>query len=75
MVKIHCDRCGDEIKNEYYTIGFYRYDTDPVVYDFATSACCASSYTRDSALQVLNAQKMYCNRCKSEIEKFIFNKE
>lgn len=72
MVKLHCDRCGKEIKNEYYTIGFYRYDTSPVcdTYDYATASC-AASYTRDSALQVLNAQKMYCDKCKNEIEKFI----
>lgn len=77
MVKLHCDRCGEEIKNEYYTISFYQYDANPVcdVYDYATTACCASSYTRDSALQVLNSQKMYCQNCKSKIEKFISSKE
>ena len=73
MVKIHCDRCGGEIKNEYYTINFYQYDANPKgdIYDYATTACCASSYTRDSALQALNSQKMYCKKCKSEIENFI----
>ena len=73
MVKIHCDRCGGEIKNEYYTINLYKYDVNPQgdIYDWATTASCAASYTRDSALQVLNAQKMYCDKCKNEIEKFI----
>lgn len=75
MVKLHCDRCGKEITNEYYTISFYQYDADPKgdMYDWATSASCASSYTRDTALQVLNAQTMYCNKCKCEIEKFMCN--
>ena len=61
MVKIHCDRCGEEIKQEYYTINFYQYDANPKgdTYDWATAASCASSYTRDSALQVLNAQKKF----------------
>lgn len=73
MVKIHCDRCGGEITNKYYTINFYQYDVSPKgdAYDYATVSYCASSYTRDSALQVLNSQKMYCTKCKCEIENFI----
>jgi len=73
MVKLHCDRCEQEIKEKYYTINFYSYDTEPkcdLTCDYA-SASCYSSYTRDSALQVLNSQKIYCEKCKSEIEKFI----
>lgn len=78
MVKLYCNRCGKEIKNEYYTIIFYSYDADPKsdVYDWATACCSSSSsYTRDSALQVLNSQTMYCKKCKCEIENFISNKE
>ena len=72
MVKLHCDRCGAEIKDKYYTIGFSVYETNPKD-DWATTACCATGYSssRDGALSMLNAQKMYCSRCKQDIEKFI----
>lgn len=75
MVKLYCNRCGKEIKKEYYTISFHQYDANPVcdVYDYATACCASSSYTRDSALQVLNSQTMYCHNCKSKIEEFISN--
>ena len=76
MVKLHCDRCQEEIKEKYYTINFWEYDTNPKydTYDCAT-ANCAASYTRESALQVLNSQKMYCKKCRNEIENFICSKE
>lgn len=73
MVKLHCDRCGEEIKDKYYTFNFYVYDVyprDDRVYDCCDSAS-FGSYTRDSALQVLNSQKMYCEKCKNEIDLFI----
>ena len=71
MVKIHCDRCCAEIKDKYYTINFWEYDTNPKYDDCATASACSSSHTRDSALQMLNAQKMYCKKCRNEIENFI----
>ena len=76
MVKIHCDRCGKEIKERYYTVNIYGYDTNPK-YDYYTEAACASSCSnvRDETLRRLNAIKMYCNDCKDEIEAFIYNKE
>ena len=75
MVKLYCNRCGKEIKKEYYTINFYQYDANPVydAYDYATTCCASSPYTRDSALQVLNSQAMYCDNCKVKIEEFISN--
>lgn len=73
MVKLHCDRCEAEIKDKYYTINFWAYDTNPRYNEYDCASACASSYTRESALQVLNAQKMYCSKCKNDIEKFISN--
>lgn len=74
MIKIHCDRCGKEIKNKYYTINFNSYDADPQ-YDYNTT-CYATGYStnsREGVLKMLNSQKMYCEDCKKEIEKFISN--
>ena len=75
MVKIHCDRCGAEIKDKYYTVNIYSYDTNPK-YDYYATAACASSCSnvRDETLRMLNAVKMYCNDCKDEIEAFINNR-
>lgn len=74
MVKLHCDRCGKEIENRYYTINFNSYDTDPKDNDWCTD-CSVSAYSssRDGMLKMLNSQKMYCGHCRSEIEKFINN--
>ena len=44
MVKIHCDKCGAEIKDKYYTINIYEHDTNPK-YDYCTTADCANSYS------------------------------
>lgn len=73
MVKIHCDRCGEEIKDKYYTVNIYEYDTNPqpsmtTVY---ASAICSSA--RDEILRTLNATKMYCQDCRDKIEAFINN--
>jgi len=75
MVKIYCDRCKEELNEKYYTINFYEYDTNPH-YESTTMAyasACSSSETRPGALKMLNSQRMYCKKCKSEIEKFINN--
>ena len=73
MVKIYCDRCKEELDKKYYTINFWEYDTDPhyesVTTAYASSAC--SSETRTGALKMLNSQRMYCKKCKNEIENFI----
>ena len=72
MVKLHCDRCGEQIKDKYYTINIYSYDVDPK-YDCSTIADCAYAYSnsRDGMLRMLNSQKMYCKDCVNKIEKFI----
>lgn len=74
MVKLHCDRCKKEIEDKYYTINFNSYDTNPQ-YAYSTT-CCATGYStnsREGVLKMLNSQKMYCEHCKEEIEKFINN--
>ena len=73
MVKIHCDRCGAEIKDRYYTVNIYGHDANPK-YDYTMDYGCASSTfsnTRDDILKTLNATKMYCEKCRDKIEAFI----
>ena len=72
MVKIHCDRCREEIKDRYYTVNIYGHDTNPK-YDCATVADGAYSNSRESILRTLNATKMYCKNCRDKIEAFINN--
>jgi hypothetical protein len=72
MVKIHCDRCGAEIKDKYYTVNLYSYDTNPK-YDYYATADCACSSSREDILRPLNATKMYCKDCRDKIEAFINN--
>ena len=73
MVKLHCDRCGVEIQHKYYTVNIYGHDTNPqpsVSTAYASAACCSSN-TREDILRTLNATKMYCDKCRLEIEEFI----
>jgi hypothetical protein len=75
MVKIHCDKCGAEIKDKYYTVNIYGHDTNPK-YDYTMDYGCSSSAfsnTRDDILKTLNATKMYCENCRDKIEAFIEN--
>ena len=73
MVKLYCDRCEGEIEKTYHVINFWEYDVNPKYEPLTTYATVASynSETREGALKFLNSRKMYCNKCKSEIEKFI----
>lgn len=77
LVKLLCDRCKQEIEEKYYIVNFYEQELYPKhesACDYAT-ATYYSSHTRESALQILNAKKMYCSKCKNEIEKFIAYEE
>lgn len=72
MVKIHCDKCGKEIKDRYYTINIYGYDTNPQ-FDCYATADCASAYsnTREGMLKMLNNTKMYCKNCVNKVEAYL----
>ncbi len=73
MVKIHCDRCGAEIKDRYYTVNIYGHDTNPK-YDYCTAADCTNSYrnSNEDMLRILNATKMYCRDCKDKVEAYLW---
>ncbi|MDD5980175.1 MAG: hypothetical protein PUC23_03585 [bacterium] len=76
MVCIYCDRCGEEIKNKYYTIHTNEYDINPsYASTVGYSHVDAASYSaREDILKTLNNTKMYCKDCKDKIEAFINNK-
>lgn len=69
MIKIHCDRCGKEIKGTtYYTISIYADDVNPESERTVTYA------TAIQNLQTMfNVKKQYCEDCRDKIEAFINN--
>lgn len=74
MIKMHCDKCGEEIKDKYYTINIYGHDTNPK-YNYATSVDSASacSNSREDMLRILNSTKMYCKDCKDKVEAYLWS--
>lgn len=76
MVKLHCDRCGAEIKGEhYYTIIIGKAELNPK-YEYSISDCAnalsAAAYTPEkSPYEKLSSQVMYCEECKSEVERVL----
>ena len=75
MIKLHCDKCGKEIKDKYYTININEYDVNPK-YDYgAYDGCAVNAYSnsRDGVLKMLNNTRMYCKDCIDKVEKLIYN--
>lgn len=73
MIKIYCDRCEKELKEEYNLINIYKESTNRVVTlsDCANALSNAVYNMREDALKILNSKKMYCDECIEEIKKFI----
>ena len=71
MVKIHCDKCGKEIKDKYYTINIYGHDVDPAPSIDLTGYASTYSNSGESLLRMLNAAPMYCKNCVDSVERFI----
>lgn len=70
MIKMHCDRCGEEIKGTtYYTISIYAEDINPKPY--TTAYITATQNLQINTSIMFNAKKQYCEKCKNEIENFI----
>lgn len=74
MIKMHCDRCGEEIKGvSYYAININKKSHVFVDYPSAITSL-TSSYSANSNANIpINAEKHYCEKCKNEIETFISN--
>lgn len=78
MVKIHCDKCGAEIKEgHYYTIVIGKAELNPK-YEYSISDCASaiSAYNREpekSPFEQLNSQQMYCKDCKDKVESYLWS--
>ena len=71
MVRIYCDRCKSEIKEEhYYTINVGKADLNPK-YELSTVADAMSAYSsvlqEKSPFEKLSSQRMYCKKCADDI--------
>jgi hypothetical protein len=73
MIKMHCDRCGEEIKGTtYYTISIYAEDINPKT-NYTVYADTALQNTNTNMKMLFNAKPQYCKECRDEIEVFINN--
>lgn len=74
MIKMHCDRCGEEIEGtSYYTIDINAMDINPKNGPTVTMSTAIQKLA--NAMSVVNGKPQYCKKCKDDIEKFIYNKE
>ncbi len=75
MIKIHCDRCGKEIKGTtYYTISIHADDINPSL-DYSKSLTTALQNFKTNSSALFKTEKQYCRKCIDKIENFINNKE
>ena len=73
MIKMHCDRCGEEIKETtYYTISIHADDINPKQ-DGTVALATALQNFQTNTLAIFNGKKQYCKKCRDEIEAFINN--
>lgn len=73
MVKIHCDKCENEIKEAYYyTVNICKVELSPQ-YDYYVDCSGSSSavYREKSPYEQLKYQRMYCQDCVDKINKLI----
>ena len=77
MIKLYCNRCGKEIKDKYYTMSFTEHYTNSVnklsnitISGTLTTATVDTyiTYIEPTELEKLNSKKVYCDKCKKEIE-------
>ena len=72
MIKMHCDRCGEEIKETtYYTISIHAGDINPKS-DKTNSLATALQNFHTNTLALFNCERQYCKKCRDEIESFIY---
>ena len=71
MIKMHCDRCGEEINGTtYYTISIYAYDINPKPAETVAYATAIQNFETNT-LAMFNTKPQYCKKCRDEIENFI----
>lgn len=67
MIKRICDRCGKEIKDNYWTISIYEKEDSTI----RVSSAGAANNIRQNMNRLLNKEKEYCKECIEEIGKVI----
>lgn len=71
MIKMCCDRCGEEIKGTtYYTVRIYANDINPKD-DYSVTTATAIQNSSANLMALWNAEKQYCKQCRDVIETFI----
>lgn len=70
MVKLYCDKCGKEITDKYYTVCFAEHyiRAKTAIENLSDSISTISTYIKPTAFEELNSHKMYCSKCKVELE-------
>lgn len=71
MIKRICDKCGKEIKGNYWIIEFYEKEDDMM----RVSATGAMNNLRQNTDRMLNRENEYCKECIEEIKILINNVE
>ena len=75
MIQNICDRCKANIDGTtYYTIFIYGHDTQPSK-DNRVSVETAAQNMGENMRKIMLPEKIYCYKCKTQIESFINNKE
>lgn len=75
MIKVHCDRCGEEIEGmTYYTVSIYAEDINPKS-EYTVYSDTAIQNINTTVMNLFNSKPQYCKKCRDEIEEFINNKE
>ena len=83
MIKITCDRCGAEIKNNYFTIDINSENLypEPIVDNYYNDCITSTDSVLNSIkthnvyyLNILKTTNMYCDTCINEIKDFIWRK-
>lgn len=78
MIKMICDKCGKEIKDKYYKMNFTECYTNSIsradsVTKLVGSISTIDTYVVPTELEKLNSEKVYCDKCRKEIEKMDFS--
>lgn len=75
MIKLYCDKCGEEIKDKYYTINVceQKISSKRNSLQELADAFSNSNYESKTPYGELSSQTMYCEKCKDGIKTFINN--
>lgn len=70
MIKLLCNKCGNEITDKYFTVNISSFEIEPRIHPVTVTYTAALS-TPDDALTSLINKKIYCKYCKESVEHFL----